>query len=477
MTDWWTTLGLILGYLGTLLLIRWVVLTHKQQPGVTIAWILTIVLIPILGGVLYLFFGINRVERRKAGKLAATRTAADSLPHLHLDDTGPPIELNAVQQPLMRLAASACGTISTPGNRIELLTDTNIAMRRIEEAILAARESIHLEYYIWKPDQIGLRIRDLLIERAQTGVKVRFLYDSLGSLSLNRRFLKPMREAGIAVASFLPGQSLRERWSLNLRSHRKIVVVDGRVGFTGGMNIGDEYLGRNRRLGFWRDTHLRLVGPTVLQLQQVFVEDWYYATGEDLTDPACFPSPEERGDVVAQVVSGGPVGEVRTFHALMFAAINTARQRVTLATSFFVPTEALVMALETAAIRGVDVRLLVPGRSMYPWTIYAGRSYYDPLLRAGVKIAEYRRGILHSKTLTIDGCWSLVGSPNFDARSLLLNFEVGVAIFDPRIAEELERHYEADLAHARIIHLEERRRQRARHILSENVCRLFSPVL
>lgn len=476
MDNWGTYASLAAGYIATLALIRWVVLSHKRQPAATAAWILAIVLLPYLGGVLYLFFGVNRVERRKAGKAAASRAAADSLPDLRTYERGITRQLNEVQTHLMRLVNSACRNVPTSNNRIDLLIDTNIAIRRIEEAIMAAKESIHLEYYIWKPDVIGLRIRDLLIERARAGVQVRFLYDGIGSLSLHRGFLKPMRQAGIAVASFLPGPSLRERWSINLRSHRKIVVVDGRIGFTGGMNIGDEYLGRNKKLGYWRDTHLEMAGPSVLQLQQVFAEDWYYAVGEDL-GPDCFPPPLVQGDVTAQVVSGGPIEEIRTFHALMFAAINEARQRITLATSFFVPTEPLVAALEVAAIRGVEVRLLVPGRSMYPWTILAARSYYDSLLRAGVTIHEYRRGVMHSKTLTVDGCWSLVGSPNFDARSLMLNFEVGVALYDARIAADLELQYMQDLEHARLVHPRDWPNRRARNILAENFCRLFSPVL
>ena len=477
MDSWGAYLTLGVAYLGTLLLIRWVVLTRKRQPIATVAWILAIILLPIAGAVLFLFFGVNQVERRKERMQEAQRSASERLPDLDIDADPTHQQLSDTQQRLLRLASASCGTQLTADNRIELLIDTNIAMRRIEEAILAAKESIHLEYYIWKPDRIGLRIRDLLIERAGAGVTVRFLYDSLGSFSLSRRFLKPLREAGIQFKPFLPGQTLREQWSINLRTHRKIVVTDGRVGFTGGMNIGDEYLGRNRDLGYWRDTHMRLTGPTVLQLQHVFAEDWFYATGEELREPHHYPDPEPQDGVAAQVVSGGPVGEVRTFHSLMFAAINEARRQITLATSFFVPTEALVMALETAALRGVDVRLLVAGRSEHPWTVYAGRSYYETLLRAGVTIHEYRRGILHSKTLTVDGCWSLVGSPNFDARSLLLNFEVGVAVYDEHFARQLEEHYESDLEHARLIRHEDWSRRRVRQILIENFCRLFSPVL
>ncbi len=477
MTDWRTTISLVLGYLVTLLLIRWVVLARRRQPAATVAWILAIVLLPYVGGLLYLFFGINHVERRAAKIAAASREIQQQLPELgqyeyHCDHI-----LKDQQLRLMKVASDGSDTVPTAGNQIELLADTNVTLRKIEVAIMAAEESVHLEYYIWRADKTGRRVRDLLIDKARAGVKVRFLYDGIGSLFLSRTFLRPMRDAGIAIAPFHSGRSLRAKWSINLRSHRKIVLVDGTTGFTGGMNIGDEYLGRNKSLGYWRDTHLQMKGPTVLQLQRVFAEDWYYATGEDLTDVKRFPPPSREGDVVAQVVSGGPIGHVRTFHELMFTAINEARDRITLATCYFVPTEPLMMALETAARRGVRVRLLLAGRSDHYWTVLAGRSYYETLLHAGVEIHEYRRGIQHSKTLTIDGNWSLVGSPNFDARSLLLNFEVGVALYDARIAAELEQLYEADLQHARTIRLPHWQKRPARSVFAENVCRLFAPLM
>ena len=232
---------------------------------------------------------------------------------------------------------------------MQLLIDAKRTFEEIAEAIKAARSSVHLEYYIWQPDRVGTALRNLLISKAKEGVHIRFLYDAIGSGKLTHRFLQPMREAGIQIASFVPGQSLRERWSINLRSHRKIVIVDGQTAFTGGMNVGDEYLGLNPFFGHWRDTHLRLHGPTVLQLQEVFAIDWKYATGEELTLDEFFPEPEQVGNVFAQIVSGGPDEEDGVFHGLMFAAINTARHHVTLATSYFVPTPSLVSALE---IRG-----------------------------------------------------------------------------------------------------------------------------
>ena len=440
------------------------------------AWILAIIFIPILGGVLFLALGINNIHRRREGKLAAARDLAPKFPDLgqhQLRD----LELTRQQTRLASLINNQCGGVLTGNNSIEVIADTHLTLQRIEEAILGAQQTLDLEYYIWQPDRTGTRLRDMLIERAKAGVQVRFLYDSLGSMALNRKFLSPMTEAGIIVVPFLPGSSFRERWSFNNRCHRKIVVVDGTVGFTGGMNIGDEYIGANPEIGHWRDTHLRLEGPAVWQLQQVFAEDWYYSTGEELTDEELFPPPARAGQGIAQVVSGGPDGVNEPFHTLVFAALNEARESITLATSYFAPTVPLIMALETAAARGVKVRLMVAGKSVYPWTVWVARSFYDTLLRAGVEIYEYKLGVLHSKTMTIDGVWSLVGTANFDYRSMLLNFEVALALYGEGYARELEEQFKNDMESCQLIRLSEWDSRTLRRVFVENVCRLFAPLV
>ncbi len=466
----------ICGYLLTLLLIPRLLLQEKP-PVATVAWAFLIVAAPYAGAVLFLIFGINRVERRLTRKTEARVVIGQLLPELTRYQLLPGESLDPQQQRLVRLARRLSSTDPTVENKISLLNDTNKTLGLIEQAIRAAEHSLHLEYYIWQPDRTGTRVRDLLIEKARAGVKVRFLYDGIGSMLLGRKFLQPMIAAGIDVAMFLPGTSFRERWSLNLRSHRKIVIVDGRIGFTGGMNIGDEYLGRNPQLGFWRDTHLKLEGPVVLQLQQVFAEDWFYATGERLTGPAQFPAPRVTGDCIAQVVSSGPLDEFNSFHALFFAAIAEAEQRVLLATSYFVPTEPILTALTTAALRGVKIRLLLSGRGAYRWMLHAGRSYYDVLLESGVEIYEYQKGLLHSKTLTVDGNWSVVGTANFDVRSLKLNFEVGVICYGAEMAQQLESDFERDVQQADHITLPSWRRRSLSQRLLENSIKLFSPVL
>ena len=462
------------GYLLTLVLLRWVLLTRKE-PSSTVAWAMLIVLVPYVGGLLFVVFGVNRVNRRADLKKAADRHVERQLPMVMANQVLPDEAETTLGRVIMRAAGRAGRVPATSGNRVQIVADTHRVFGLIEQAVGEARESLHLEYYIWKRDKTGTRLRDLVVRKAKEGVRVRFLYDGLGSMFLNDRFLAPMRAAGVEVATFLPGPSLRERWSINLRNHRKIVVADGRVGFTGGMNIGDEYLGLTSR-GYWRDAHLRVEGPAVLQLQQTFAEDWYFATGTVLSDPGLFPTPDEAGEAVAQVVASGPTGPDNTSSLVMFEAINQARHRVSLTTGYFVPPVELARALQAAALRGVRVRLLVPGRSSYLWTIAAGRSYYDMLLAAGVQIYEYRRGALHAKTLSVDGRFSLVGSANFDARSLALNFEAGLAIYDPRAAEELEGHFDADLPDAAAIDPAAWAARPVRKVLVENACRMFAPV-
>lgn len=465
-------------YFLSLSLIRWVLLLKSREPTSSIAWILLIIVLPVFGGLLFLVFGINRVERKAIGmKRQTRRVLGPNLPQLAQFEAALPPTRDPLHYGLLRMASQINLMPAMRGNRIEVLDDTSQTMDMIEEAIQGATESLHLEYYIWKPDRTGTRLRDMLIEKAGAGVSVRFLYDGIGSFTLGRHFLRPMRDAGILVASFLPGRAFLHRWSVNLRSHRKILVVDGRIGFTGGMNIGDEYLGKSPLIGFWRDTHLRIHGPAVLQLQQVFVEDWLFATNEELSLPEIFPTPEPGGDIVSQVLVGEPIGELSTFHSVLFAAINDARKQILLTASYFVPPESLIMSLQTVARQGVRVRLVLSGKSTFFWTLAAGRSYYESLLRAGVEIYEYQHGLMHAKTITVDGEWSLVGTANFDTRSLYLNFEVGVAVYDASIAKQLEEQFERDVERSRQISLDEWLDRPDSHVVFENFWRLFAPVL
>jgi cardiolipin synthase A/B len=472
----WATISLV-AYFLSLPLIVVVLLTKPRQPVSTVAWILVILMMPLIGAVLFLVFGINRVQSRLKLRRSLRRQAFRARPEYLAPFFAETEHFNPTQATLARLVSTTTKFQPTAGNHLLVLHDTTRVFAEIEAAIAAAKHSIHLEYYIWQPDKTGTRLRNLLIERAKAGVAVRFLYDSLGSLRLTRAFLQPMRDAGIQVEAFVPGRSLRERWSINLRSHRKLVIVDGKIAFTGGMNVGDEYLGLSTYFGKWVDTHIRLEGPATLQLQEVFAEDWHYATKEALVSPPFYPEPAMDGQVIAQVLAGGPDSDDSVFQAAMFAAIGEAQHHVTLVTSYFVPTPPLVAALENAAQRGVSTRVLVSGPKTYWYTYHAGRSYYDSLLRAGVEIWEYHGGLLHSKTLTIDRTWSLIGSPNFDARSLHLNFEVAVAVFGAAAADLLLEHFDEDIASAVKIDPTQWADRSWQTRLVQNYCRMFSPVL
>ena len=472
--------GLIFAHGLELLLIRWVLLSPGRQPQSSVAWILTIAFVPYLGALLYLVFGVDRITRRRRQRVAEVDSLANRDDEV---ESRVAVDLSQWSERglrAMRATEALCQTRPTAGNRIEIIHNTHRTMGLIEQAIERAQDHIHLEYYIWQPDEAGRELRDLLIEKAKQGIEVRFLYDSFGSTFLRARFLNPMTKAGIQVQTFLPGQTLREKWAINNRSHRKIVVVDGEVGFTGGMNIGDEYLGRIKKIGRWRDTHMRIEGAAVHQLQQVFREDWFFACGEELDGERYFPPPtRHEPSEIAQIVAGGPERDARPFHQILFTAINEAERSVHLTTGYFIPTDSLAMALASAALRGIEVNILVPGRTphLIEATIAAGRSYYDKLLAAGCRIHEYTAGTMHAKTLTVDGLWSLVGSCNFDARSTLLNFEVGCVVYGETAAENLVRQFEIDIRDAVEITAEDRAKRRPRHRFAENFCRLFAPIL
>jgi cardiolipin synthase len=463
---------LLLAVVAIALLLR-----HQRPPVSAVAWLMSIVFLPILGAILFWFFGMNRVkrrqrawwkQRRRRDRRRADATAGDCHP----------AGFNRLQQRLAELTRNATGAGITCGNQVRLLPDSAEAFDAMEQAIRQARHSVHVQYYIYRPDKIGTRIRDALIAKAREGVRVRFMYDGIGSWGLGRRFLRAMLDAGIEVCAFLPGRSLRDRWSVNLRNHRKLVIVDDRIAFTGGLNVGDEYLGRNPAWGYWRDTQLALAGPVVKQLIDVFNEDWFCATDCELDPlPEEVDLPGRAGNVHAQVIADGPDLDVRPLRMVLQSAILEAERNITLSTGYFVPTQPLQEALCTAAARGVKVRILVAGPSTYWYTLWAGRSYYAELLALGAEIYEYRKGLFHAKVLTVDGCWSLVGTPNFDVRSLDLNFEVAVSFSDETIARDLQRQFEEDVRHSLCIVPERWARRSTWRIRAENFCRLFGPLL
>ncbi|HKB04689.1 MAG TPA: cardiolipin synthase, partial [Gemmataceae bacterium] len=364
------------------------------------------------------------------------------------------------------------------GNAVTLYDDGAPAYEAMLEAIRGAKHHIHMEFFIARGDESGKRFMTALAERARAGVEVRFLYDAIGSWRLHSRVLQLLTAANGRALPFLAlSNPLRRRIQVNLRNHRKLLVVDGKVGFTGGLNLGDEYLGRSKFFGPWRDTFVRVEGPAVWGLQRVFAEDWDFSADEELSADAYYPPAEHKGDAAVQVAWSGPDQDIKTIREVYFAAIMKAQRRVWLATPYFVPDAALFDALCLAARMGRDVRVLCPFRPDKWLPHLAGRYTWAELLRAGAKLYQYTNGFMHAKVLMVDDVWSSLGSPNFDNRSLFLNFEVTCLIESPAVQVELERAFLRDLEKSIRLDPEVFAGRPFVAKMAENVCRLMSPVL
>ncbi|HEV8694472.1 MAG TPA: cardiolipin synthase [Lysobacter sp.] len=444
----------------------WIVL-QKREPAATLSWLISLAALPYVGFVIYYLLGPQRIHRQRLRRVRA-RAKLPPLPE------GFKPSADAIE--LARLGQATTGLPPTSATDARLLVDGGSKYVALLADVAVAREHIHLEYYIFYPDRTGTALRDALVERARAGIKVRLLLDAVGSGKTPARFFDDLRMAGGEIAWFHPmrfGLRIWERPWLNLRTHRKIVVIDGRIAYTGGINITDEEDERLRSDAY-RDLHLRLEGNVVSSLQLVFIEDWAYATGEaPLTLPTLAP---QKGKVPVQVLVSGPDSSWEAIHRLYVGAIHSAVRRVWLATPYFVPGEAARMALTSAALGGLDVRLLVP-RVSDSWLVtLAARSYFDELLAAGVRIYEYGPRMLHSKALLCDDDLVIIGSANFDHRSFRLNFEVSLLFRDAALSNELALLMESECGGSVCVPAN-RARLPLRSRLAEALARLVSPLL
>lgn len=458
----------VIGLWGLYLVVLsvWIVM-QQREPIATLSWIMSLALLPVIGLVIYHFFGPQRIKRQQSRRSRSRAGLSGALP--------PGLKPSSDCITVARLGQASTGFAPATATRVGLLVDGAAKYDALLEAIAAARHHVHVEYYIFEPDRTGTLIRDALVERARAGVRVRVLLDAVGSSRLSRAFLAPLREAGVEFAWFHPAK-LRWIWRprVNLRNHRKVVVVDGLLGFTGGINVTDE---ENERLdpGAYHDLHLRLEGEVVRWLQLTFLEDWHYATGIALRDEHLWPQ-AATGTVLAQVLISGPDSPWEAIHRVKVEAIHQANRRVWLVTPYFVPGEAARMALSSAALRGLDVRVIVPARSDSRIVSAAARSYFDELIAAGVRVFEFGPRMLHSKAMLVDEDSCLFGSANFDHRSFRLNFELSLMVNDIGVAAVLEGQILADLEHCREIKADRPKASFPRR-LGDACARLFSPLL
>ena len=459
---------------GVLLAIRAVLKTRTAQGA--IAWTLALLTIPAVAIPLYLVFGRNRFR----GYLEAVRSQSVE----HLAEVQASVErIRAFCRPmpgrweealrvLNRLARTPC----TSGNRVELLVDGEATFAALFAAIARAQHYVLVQFYILRDDGIGRAFQAALLERARAGVRVYVLYDEIGSLSLSNRYLQEMRAAGVQTSAFQTTRGRQNRFQLNFRNHRKVVVVDGRQAFTGGLNVGDEYLGRDRRFGHWRDTHLALEGPAVQAIQLAWMTDWYWATRE-LPELQWEPVPSARADVPAFVLATGPADADSRLQLFFMHCLSVAKKRAWFANPYFVPDGAVFETMRLAALRGVDVRLLLPAKNDSKIIELAALSFLEAAERAGIRTLLYRDGFLHEKVMLVDDALASVGSANLDNRSMRLNFELTTLIVDVAFAAQVEAMLEQDFARARPVSAAQVQSRGWPYRFAVRAARLLSPIL
>lgn len=442
---------------------------ERRSPAATLAWVLGLVFLPFVGLPVYLLFGPRRLRRRRLryrdSRKRATAAIAEVRRRL------PPGDASR----LARIGECLQHTPVSTAERLVVHHDGDALYDRIVAAIDDAHDHVHVEYYIYEADAQGVRLRDALVRARKRGVEVRVLVDAVGS-SANLAFFEPLVSAGGIARIFQPPR-FGLAWTLffNFRTHRKIVVIDGTLGFTGGMNWSSCHSRRDSGDAAWRDTHLELKGAVVADLQHTFVENWVYCRGDSPTTPRYFPEISAGAELV-QLLRSGPDRDIYPIHAFFFSAIAMAERRVLLTTPYLVPDDTTLYALKTAAARGVAVRILVPSQGDSRVVSAAARSYFEELLDAGCEIHTYGPGMLHAKLLVVDDV-ATIGTANFDNRSFRLNFEVMAVLYAKARADELAERFELDLAHAKKVKRRALHEQKPLLRLAESAARLASPLL
>lgn len=445
-TETWLGLSLLVVFeiVGILHMLH--ALMHVRTSQGTIAWVISLIAVPMLAIPLYWLLGRTRFSGYVGGRRQKDERLAKLAESMH--ERLRQLEVEIPEDDAFERAARMLGGLPfTRGNHLELLIDGEETFERIFRAIGSAKSYLCVNFFIVKNDKLGTRFQQALIERARAGVKVYFLFDEIGSHKLPRRFLKDLKEAGVECHSFGINRHWWSRFQLNFRNHRKIVVSDGEVALIGGLNVGDEYMGRDQRFGEWRDTHLEMRGPVVQAVQLVFLEDWFWAANR--VPGLHWDTRPEPADQIAAVIPTGPADPADSWQLIVAEAANSSRRRLWIASPYFVPDEGVLTALQTAAIRGVDVRILLPERADHLLVWLSAFSYYEQSIPFGIRLFRYNKGFLHQKVMLIDERLAAVGTANLDNRSFRLNFEITAFSTDRTFVNEVADMLMADFKHAR----------------------------
>lgn len=457
---------------------------ERRDPATTWAWILVLFFIPIFGFVVYLLLGRQLRERHLfrwegRSKIGIEKLIAYQVEAIEQDTFEFLKEDTESYKDMIYLHLRNNESVLTQDNDIEIFTDGKDKFASLMEDLEHAKDHIHVQYYIFRLDQLGNRILDILIRKAKQGVKVRVLFDDIGSRGLHVKHLHELVKCGGEVAAFFPAILPLINPRLNYRNHRKIVIVDGRIGYIGGFNVGDEYLGLNKRFGYWRDTHLRLEGSAVHPLQTRFILDWNQAFNkyEIKYDERFFPVIPRKGTVGIQIVSSGPDSQWENIKDGYLKMIFMAKDYIYIQTPYFIPDFSFLDALRIACMSGVDVRIMIPNKPDHMFVYWATYSHVGLLLKAGAKVYIYENGFIHAKQIVIDDQVSTVGTANIDVRSFKLNFEVNAFIYDREKSHELAEIFEQDMQNSTELTYEMYLNRSKKIKIKESISRLLSPIL
>ena len=450
-----------------------VVVLDNRNPVKTMAWILVLTFLPFVGLVFYFFFGRTTRRERIIGKKSYNRLMKKPTAEYIAQEA---FEITAEQYSLIQLFQNTNQSLLFEGNKVDIYTDGLSKLEALIKGLYKAKHHIHLEYYIFEDDAVGRLVRDILIDKAKEGVRVRLLYDDVGCWHVRHSFYEEMRDAGIDVRSFLKVRFPLFTSKVNYRNHRKIAVIDGKVGFVGGMNIAERYI-RGFSWGIWRDTHIKVEGKAVYGLQTSFLLDWYFVVQTLITSADYFPPMELKGVSLAQIVTSDPVGEWKEIMLGLTLAINNAKRYFYIQTPYFLPTEPILAALQTAALAGVDIRIMLPEHADNRITHLGSHSYLKDIMKAGVKVYFYQKGFLHSKLMVSDDILSTVGSTNMDFRSFEHNFEVNAFMYDEDTALRMKEIFLRDQKEAVLVPLKTWVKRPLHQRAMESVVRLLAPLL
>ena len=432
------------------------ILLENRDPAKTMVWILLCIFLPPVA--LFLYFVLGQGYTRKKVFLRA-----DLKRILHKRD----------------LKEKHTTTTLTHYNEIEIYKDGLEAFPKIFSAMREAKHHIHIEFYILRDDSLGKGLQEILLEKARQGIQIRILYDAMGSYQLSKEYMRKLQREGIEIRPFFSLGTSMMHGVVNYRNHRKIIVIDGKVGFTGGLNIGKEYIGEDPKLGYWRDTHMRLKGESIQSLQGTFLLDWICSGAKSFEDEVFFPPSGIQEENKVKIIHSGPDSKWKSILQNYFITITQAQKSILIETPYFIPDESILMALRTAALRGIEVKIILPYKqkmdSLLCW--YANFSYVEDLLEAGVKIYEYSKGFMHAKVCIVDQNVAIVGSSNIDMRSFFLDFEANAVLYDQKSIETLMGHFEEDVQDSIEVDFTVFLRRKKKERYKESLARLFSPLL